>query len=228
LAKKGAAYRIGRGKYAIIPADVLYGRKSFVADPFVVISELMKDVEYYVAYQSAAHIHGIAEQVPFSSTVAVLKQKRPVRLGNTRIEFVTMKKSKFFGFNETKYSNVFLKVSDLEKTVIDCIDRQDLCGGISEVARTLSNALSTDKLDLVKLLAYAKKFSNYALIQRLGFLLERLSRSNNYYVDRGILSDFEKLAGPFVYPLDVSGTKKGRTSEKWRIIENISLAPTRA
>lgn len=228
LAKKEVAYRIGRGKYAIISADVLYDRKSFVADPLVVISELMKDIEYYVAYQSAAHVHGIAEQMPFSSTVAVLKQKRSVRLGNTRIEFVTLKKSKFFGFKEMKYSDVYLKVSDLEKTVIDCIDRQDLCGGISEVARTLSNALSTDKLDLAKLLVYAKKSSNYALAQRLGFLLERLSRSNKHYVDHSLLSDFEKLAGPFVYPLDVSGTRKGKVSERWRIIENTSLAPTRA
>ncbi len=228
LAKKGVAYRIGRGKYAIIPADVLYGRKSFVADPLVVVSELMKDMEYYVAYQSAAHVHGIAEQVPFSTTVVVLKQKRSVKLGNTRIEFVTMKKSKFFGFKEVKYSNVFLKVSDLEKTIIDCIDRQDLCGGISEVARTLSNALSTDKLDLAKLLVYAKKFRSYALAQRLGFLLERLYKLNRYHANQNILSDLEQLTGPFVYPLDASGPKKGRVSEKWRIIENVSLAPTRA
>ena len=227
LAKKGAAYRIGRGKYVIVPADVLYGRKSFVADPLVVICELMKDVEYYVAYQSAAHMHGIAEQVPFSTTVAVLKQRRSVRLGNTRIEFVTMKKSKFFGFKEEKYSGVFLRVSDLEKTVIDCLDRQDLCGGISEVARTLSNALSTGKLDLAKLLVYVKKFRSYALAQRLGFLLERLSKLNRYHVDQNILNDFEQLAGPFVYPLDASGTKKGRVSEKWKIIENTSLAPTK-
>lgn len=227
LAKKGATYRIGRGKYAIIPADVLYGRKSFVADPLVVISELMKDMEYYIAYQSAAHIHGIAEHVPFSTTVAVLKQKRSVKLGNTRIEFVTLKKSKFFGFKEMKYSNVFLKVSDMEKTAIDCIDRQDLCGGISETARTLSNALSTDKMDLSKLLIYAKKLGNHALAQRLGFLLERLSKLNTYHVDQNILSNLERLTGPYIYPLDIAGTKKGRISEKWRIIENVSLASTR-
>jgi len=224
LAKQGAASRIGRGKYAIIPADVLYGRKSFVADPLIVVNELMKNKEYYVAYQSAAHIHGIAEQLPFTTTVAVPKQKRPVRLGNTKIEFVTLKKSRFFGFKEVKYSNAFLKVSDLEKTVIDCVDRQDLCGGIGGAAETLSNAIATGKLDQARLLAYAEKFRSHALAQRLGFLLEQLSETGKGQVDLKILKDLERLAGSFTYPLDTSATKKGKVSERWRIIENANLS----
>lgn len=225
LAKQGAASRIGRGKYAIIPADVLYGRKSFVADPLIVVNELMKNKEYYVAYQSAAHIHGIAEQLPFTTTVAVLKQKRPVKLGNTKIEFVTLKKSRFFGVKEVNYSNTFLKVSDLEKTVIDCIDRQDLCGGIAGAAETVSNAIATGKLDQAKLLAYAEKFRSHALAQRLGFLLEQLFETSKGQVEPKILRSLERLAGPFTYPLDTSATKKGKVSERWRIIENANLSP---
>jgi len=228
LANQGVAYRIGRGKYAIIPADVLYGRKSFVADPLVVTSELMKDKEYYVAYQSAAHIHGIAEQVPFTSTVAVLKQRRSVKLGNAKIEFVTLKKSRFFGFKKMKYSNAFLRVSDLEKTAIDCIDRQDLCGGISEVFRTISNAIAVDNLDQARLLLYAEKFRSHALAQRLGFLLEQLAKTGKAQVDQNILRSLERLAGSYIYRLDTNATKRGKVSERWRIIENVSLAPTKA
>jgi len=227
LAKQGVASRIGRGKYAIIPADVLYGRKSFVANPLIVVNELMKNKEYYVAYQSAAHIHGIAEQLPFTTTVAVPKQKRPVKLGNTKIEFVTLKKSRFFGIKEVNYSNTFLKVSDLEKTVIDCIDRQDLCGGIAGAAETVSNAIATGKLDQAKLLAYAEKFRSHALAQRLGFLLEQLFETSKGQVEPKILRSLERLAGPFTYPLDTSATKKGKVSERWRIIENANLSPAK-
>ena len=227
LAKQEAASRIGRGKYAIIPADVLYERKSFVADPLIVVNELMKNKEYYVAYQSAAHIHGIAEQLPFTTTVAVPKQKRPVKLGNTKIEFVTLKKSRFFGIKEVNYSNTFLKVSDLEKTVIDCTDRQDLCGGIGGAAETLSNAIATGKLDQARLLSYTKKFRNHALAQRLGFLLEQLFETSKGQVEPKILPSLERLAAPFTYPLDTSATKKGKASERWRIIENANLSPAR-
>lgn len=223
LAKRGVAQRVGRGKYAVIPADVIYRRKSFVVDPFILASELMKDSEYYVAYQSAAHIHGIVEQVPFKTTIAVVKQKRPVKVGNIQIEFVTLKRSKFFGWKEVKYSNAFLKVSDLEKTIIDSIDRQDLCGGISEAAMTLSNAVAAEKLDWAKLVAYVRRFRSYALAQRLGFVLDRLIKTKGIRVEPKVLNDLECLTGSFIYPLDIRAPKKGRVSKRWKIIENASL-----
>ena len=92
----------------MIPADVLYGRKSYVADPLVLISELMKGTDYYVAYYSAAHVHGLTEQMPFKTTVAVLKQMRPIRVGNIFVSFVNLKKSRFFGYEETKYLDAIL------------------------------------------------------------------------------------------------------------------------
>jgi len=54
LARHGAAQRVGKGKYAVIPADLMFGRKSYVVDPFALVSELMRGTDYYVAYCSAA------------------------------------------------------------------------------------------------------------------------------------------------------------------------------
>ena len=55
MARKGALYRIGRGRYVVIPPDVLYGRKTYVVDPHVIIDELMAadgagDVNYVAYY----------------------------------------------------------------------------------------------------------------------------------------------------------------------------------
>jgi len=223
LAKRGAAHRVGRGRYAIIPADVMYGRKSYIGDSFVLASELMKESEYYVAYQSAAHIHGIAEQVPFRTTVAVLKQKRQVNFGNVQINFVKLKKSRFFGFEEISYSNVLLRISDLEKTLIDCIDRPELCGGIAEVARTLSNAVGTEKLDWDKLVFRVKKFKSYALAQRLGFLLERLEMIGEISLVPTVLDKLQLSVGSSIYPLDIRIPRKGKVSKKWKVIENVHI-----
>lgn len=218
LARKSAAYRVGRGKYVLIPPDVLYERKGFVVDPLTMIDKLMVGREYYVAYQSAAYFHGIAEQLPFSVSAAVLKQKRPISLGNTSINFITLKPKKFFGFQEARYANSTLKVSDLEKTLVDCVDRYDLCGGIDEVACTLSNAL--DKLDGSKLSDYTEKLGSYATAQRIGFLLEKIGRGK---VEYDLLKKLQKLVGRFTYPLDAKGPRKGRVSEKWKILENITI-----
>ena len=117
----------------MIPADVLYGRKSYVADPLVLISELMKGTDYYVAYYSAANVHGLTEQMPFKTTVAVQKQMRPIRVGNIFASFVNLKKSRFFGDEETRYLDTILTISDIEKTLVDCVDRPALrrCSGSS-------------------------------------------------------------------------------------------------
>lgn len=220
LASHGAAQRIGKGKYVIIPADVLYGRKSYIADPLVLVSELMKETDYYVAYYSAAHIHGIAEQMPFKTTVAVLKQLRPITVGNIFANFVNLKKSRFFGYEEIRYMDVNLNVSDIEKTIVDCVDRQELCSGIAEVVRTLSNAIEAEKIDWQKLVSYVKRFESHALAQRIGFIIDLLRERKKIQVEQKILDELLSLTSSKVYPLDVKASKQGEISRKWRIINN--------
>jgi predicted transcriptional regulator of viral defense system len=223
LANHGAAQRVGKGKYVIIPADVLYGRKSYVADPLVLVSELMKPSDYYIAYYSAAHIHGIAEQMPFKTTVAVLKQLRPIKIGNININFVNLKESRFFGYEEIKYMGINLKVSDIEKTIVDCFDRQDLSSGIAEVVRVLSNAVSSEKLDWQKLVLYVTRFKNHALAQRMGFIIELLMERKKIQVQQEILNELLSLSSSKVYSLDVKSPIQGEISRKWRIINNAGL-----
>jgi predicted transcriptional regulator of viral defense system len=220
LSRHGAAQRVGRGRYLVIPADVLYGRKSYVADPLVFVSELMKETEYYVAYHSAAHVHGLTEQMSFKTTVAVLQQMRPIAMGNISVSFVNLKRSRFFGYGEIKYLDVILNVSDLEKTVVDCVDRPELCGGIPEVVRTLSNAFGTGRVNWQRLVSYVKRFRSRAVAQRLGFIIEYLEEEKKIRVEPEILDNLQHLTGSKIYPLDVKALRKGEISKKWKILNN--------
>ncbi len=124
MARKGALYRVGRGQYVVVPSDVLYARRSFVADPYLVLNEIMAGdgiLKYYVAYQSAAFVYGAARQLPQSLLVAVPAQRRPIGLGNSRIEFIKVHPGKLFGDTETSYHEATLRVSDREKTILDCL-----------------------------------------------------------------------------------------------------------
>lgn len=223
LARHGAAQRVGKGKYAIIQADIMYGRKSYITDPLILVGELMKGSEYYVAYYSAAHVHGITEQMPFKTMVAVLKQMRPISVGNICLNFVNLKRSRFFGYEEVRYSDAILNVSDLEKTIVDCVDRQDLCGGIAEVVRTLVNAVDTGRFNWERLVSYVKKFGSHALGQRLGFVIEYLEKSRKIQVKPKTLDDLLQLTGSRVYPLDIKASIEGKVSRKWKIINNAGL-----
>ena len=220
LARKGFAQRVGRGKYVIIPADVVYHRKSYVADPLILISELMKESNYYIAYYSAAQVHGLTEQMPFKTTVAVLKQLRPIQAGNVFVNFVKLKKSRFFGFEETKYLGAVLSISSIEKTLIDCIDRPDLCGGLPEVARIMSNALERGQVNFQRLVCYIKKTESYAIAQRIGFMLEYIEAKKAIHAPPDIIKELARIVGPKIYPLDVKASKNGEISKKWKIRNN--------
>jgi predicted transcriptional regulator of viral defense system len=223
MAQKGALHRVGRGRYAVIPPDVLYGRRSYVVDPHLILNELMQsngaDGRYYVAYQSAAAIHGAAHQLPFVLLVAVPQQCRPIELGRARIQFVQLKPEKFFGFQQTTYHGVPLNVSDREKTILDCLERFDLCGGVAEVARTISGLIEEVERD--KLLEYLRRMDNQALAQRLGLILGRLSTVQE--IEKHLIDAVARQVGEHVYPLDPHEPAAGVLDSRWRIRENVDI-----
>ena len=223
MARKGALQRVGRGRYAVVPSDVLYGRKSYVVDPHLILDELMQangaEGLYYVAYQSAAAIHGAAHQLPFALLVAVPRQRRPIELGRARIQFVQLKAEKLFGFQQIRYHDAPLNVSDREKTILDCLERFDLCGGVAEVARTISTLV--EEIDPGTLLDYLPRMDNQALAQRLGLILDRLSTVQE--IGAGLLDGIARMTGEYIYPLDPHEPESGVLDSRWRIRENVDV-----
>jgi len=219
LNRKGMSTKIGRGRYVIISPDVIYGRKKYTADPLTILQELVTE-NYYVGYASAMYIHGLSIQIPFQTLVAVTKQKRAVKIGTSLVKFIRIPKNFMFGYYEHKYLNSYFNVSDIEKSIVDCIDRHDLCGGIVEVTRNITEALP--KIDTNKLFTYLNKIGKPILIQRCGFILERLN-SEGFAIDSKLLNKLASFRFKYVYPLDYTQSKRGETSKRWKIIENINL-----
>jgi predicted transcriptional regulator of viral defense system len=222
MARKGALYRAGRGRYVVIPSDVLYGRQTFVADPFQVVDELLQRegvTEYYVAYQSAALVYGAADQLPQALLIALPGQRRPIALGRAEIIFVQVQRAKFFGNQEIRYHDALLRVSDREKTLLDCLDRFDLSGGMDEVVHTIGALLP--EADPARLLAYAPAMQNQALVHRLGYILETLATQQP--VPATLLDGLADLVGLGVYPLDPHGPAGGPIHARWRVRANLAL-----
>lgn len=223
MADKGALQRVGRGLYVVIPADVLYGRQTYVADPYQVIDALLSrtgQTNYYVAYQSAALVYGAAQQLPQALLVAVPQQRRSITLGSGQILFIQVRRDKFFGQRTARYHEATFAISDPEKTALDCLDRFDLCGGIDEVSRTLAALLP--QIDVDRLLAYVPRMENRALTQRLGLITERLITQPA--IDVAFLDRLTDHVGERTYLLDPHSPAQGPIHPRWRIQENIRLA----
>lgn len=222
MARKGAIHRVGRGRYVVIPSDVLYSRRTFVADPFQVIDDLMISAgrsDYYVAYQSAAFLYGAADQLPQTVMVAVPRQQRPVDLGQAEILPIQVRSDRFFGIGTFRYHDAVFKISDREKTILDCLERFDLCGGIDEVAKTIERLLPT--VDQERLLEYTARMRNQAMTQRLGLILDKLSTTSA--VSSTLIDGLAQYVSPNLYLLDPHSASEGPIHPRWHIRQNIPL-----
>ena len=154
--------------------------------------------------------------------VAVPRQRRTIELGHATIDFVQLQPATLFGFQQIAYHQARLNVSDRERTILDCLVRFDLCGGVDEVARTMS--VLVEDIAAHRPLDYLRRMDNQALTQRLGLILDRLSTVQT--VDEGIIAGAGILVGEPTYPLDAHGPDRRKVDARWRVRVNVDVLRT--
>lgn len=170
LESKGWLERLERGKYLIVPFEA-GPERLWTEDAFVLASFLIQPAA--AAYWSALHRWSLTEQVPRVTFVQSTSRKSPpekVILG-IRFRFVRVVPRKFFGLHREHVEHHSYAITDREKTLIDCLDRPDLAGGIPVVSQAL---LEHDSLDWSRLDHYLDRFPSGAVLKRLGFLVETM------------------------------------------------------
>ncbi len=204
MEEKGSIERIEKGKYLIIPLSSEKGK--YTLHEFVIASYLVEP--YAISYWSALHYFGLTEQIPntvFVQTPA-RKKKSQMEIFGVNYQIVRMKEDKFFGIRKEWIGETPVSITDKEKTIIDCLDKPHYAGGIIEVAKALKNS----SLDHEKLITYAIRMDNFAVIRRLGHLSERL----------GIPLDLPQPRSRSYLLLDPTMPAKGMNDPKWRLIIN--------
>ncbi len=204
LTKSKWLFRINRGKYLILPLEA--GAESkFTEHEFVLSSSLISP--YYISYWSALNHYGWTEQVSKTIFIVTTKRKLKREIMGLTFKFITLNKTKFFGFKTIQINNHPINLAEKEKAIVDCLDQPRNCGGIVEVIKAIDEAKS--ELDVSKLLSYVKKMKNSAILNRLGYILELLEIKA------------EVKPSKFYVFLDPVSKKKGTYCKKWKIIENI-------
>lgn len=196
MEEKGLITRISRGEYVL--KETYESR-----DTYELVSAL--EPASYVGFWSALYFHGLTEQVPQTIFVAVTKQKRSRQIQGQQINFVRMNPDLFFGYDE--FSGVV--ASDPEKTLLDCLHRQEYAGGIQHIYDAIPNDIDADRL-----IRHAERFGNGAVAARVGYLLDR----------KGLLENEDRLHSLVrsYTPLDQSGPRTNPVS-KWKLYANVTL-----
>jgi len=205
LEKKGWIERIEKGKYMIIPLGAEKGK--YALHEFLIASMLIRP--YTIAYWSALNHYGLTEQIPTTVFIQTTSRKKKQKLNIFGVEYqiVRISEKKFFGLKKEWIEENRIYITNKEKTIVDCLDKPQYCGGIIEVAK----ALKSRDYDIEKLSEYAKKIGNSGVIRRLGYLTDIL----------GIDIKLPEIKARNYLYLDPTMPKNGGKNAKWRLIINL-------
>jgi predicted transcriptional regulator of viral defense system len=224
LVEKGWLERIEKGKYLIVPLEAGPDR-SWSEDAYTLAGHLVDPSA--IAYWSALDYWSLTEQVPritYVQTTARKENRQPVILG-MRFRIVRVKPRKFFAIRTESRGTSPLRVTDREKTLIDCLDRPELSGGVGEVAKAILEA--ADLIDWRRLTEYLTRFGSGAVVKRLGFLVEALELADG--ADTDLLGEWQGLLSSGISKLDPSSPREPhRIATRWRIEVNLPERNLRA
>lgn len=207
LEEAGWVERLERGKYMVIPLSARKGE--YTLNEFVVGSMLVEP--YAVAYWSALHYHGLTEQVPFTVFIQTTARRRrlDLRVFGVRYKVVKIVEHKFFGIDDVWIDGSVIRVTDREKTIVDCLDHPEHCGGVVEVAKALKNEVFDYRL----LAGYSQRIKNSGVVRRLGYLCDLFD----------IQIDLPKVGARNYLYLDPTMPHEGETDSSWRLKVNVDL-----
>ncbi len=201
LAKRGLISRIEKGKYC---------RHNF-RNEFVIGNFMAGNGA--IAYWSALNFYGLTEQFPNSVFVQSPFLKRDKYVFGVNYHFIKVKPGKFFGITEQGYGNELYRITDVEKTLLDCFDLPQYSGGYEELIR----AFYTAKINKNRLQQYGFAMNNLAILKRMAFLSELFEMEGfNQFQNavKKILNNRYSLIDPF-------GDNTGQFVAKWKIRLNI-------
>jgi predicted transcriptional regulator of viral defense system len=167
-----------------------------------------------ISYWSALNKHGLTEQFPNNLYIQTTKNKQVKNILGINYKFVRVPARKITGINTEGFGSRKYRITDIEKTIVDCFDLPEHSGGYAELIRAFGQA----KLNSDKLIEYCTAIDNIAATKRMGFLAE--------FLDKKGMSAFIKYAINKVNSkynlIDPFGSEKGEFEKNWRLRLNIT------
>jgi len=209
--------QIRKGFYGIlVPRIATNGRLSY----FDFLDDLMKSLEkkYYIALLNAAALYGAAHQQPQVAYVFTTPPT-PRNIKSSNLIFLSKSNWNQEFIVQKKTQTGFVNVSSPELTALD------LCSyiwkfGVNRVTTILIELQEEMKLSLIK--KVAKEYDNISSLQRLGYILDKLTQ--NEKLINAIYAIFLEKKTYYV-PLSPKKGKRGEYDHKWKIIVNMQIEP---
>lgn len=202
MLKKQYIKRVKYNLYAV--CDLEY--KNVIADQYMIGSKISEDS--YISYHSALDFYGVKNQVFYVVYVSNKKKFEDFEFNGYSYEFV--KNNYDFGITEIRK----VRITDKERTILDCINKTDLAGGVEELILCLE---LIGRLDNEKIIEYLKYYNSKKMYAKVGFILERFKVELGIE-DKTIEECNKKICNTHYYFDEETKRIKNKYISKWNLI----------
>ncbi|MCX5859550.1 MAG: type IV toxin-antitoxin system AbiEi family antitoxin domain-containing protein [Proteobacteria bacterium] len=213
--KTGRVVQVRRGLYAVIPAGA--NTDSYPVDPFLVAAKLTMDA--VLSHHTALEYHGRAYSVQEHFTYSAFRPLRPLTFrshvfrGAKFPQALRRAGKESFGVSTSERAGMDLRVTSLERTLVDVLDRPDLSGSWEEIWRSLE---SVEFFDLDQVVEYALLLGNATTGAKVGFFLGQ--HRDPLMIEDRHLKALHDLRPRQPHYLDRAKRKSGRLVSEWNLI----------
>jgi len=214
LTKRKVITRLKHGKFLIIPQEV-GNIDNYSGNLLVAASEVVNSPDYYIGFYSAMNHWGMLTQPLLKVFVASPKrQVVPMQLKDHLI-FIYIKEKFIWGITEEWVTQTRkVRMSDLEKTILDSLLYPQHCGGITEIAKVIW--ITRNKIEYDKLGEYVNKYDKNVIAKRLGYILEILEINNH-----PLILNLKQYVKDRYDLFDPTMLKEIKNKNSWRLIDNV-------
>lgn len=183
--KRGLFYTVKRG----------YSASDCPVDLMLVTGKMCGDavLGYHTALEFHGHAHSMFSEFYFLTATA--KNTKAVTFRGSTIKPVQMSGALLdegkerLGVKQVDRKGIFLSVTTLERTLVDCLDRPNLGGGWEEIWQSTGGF---GFLKMEELIEYTLALGNATTTAKVGFFLEQ--RKDKYSIDEQYLDRLEEHA----------------------------------
>jgi predicted transcriptional regulator of viral defense system len=206
---------VRRGLYAVVPRGA--APETFQVDPFLLGGRLAPDA--VIAYHAALELHGRAHSLSRRITFLTSTRTKPFEFRGT--EFVPVPLAPTLvelpdrggGIVEVSRQGLPVRVTTLERTLVDVFDAPRHGGGWEEIWRSLE---SVEFFDVDAVTDYALKLGSAVTIAKVGFYLEQ--HRNALMLEDKHLRPLAAHAPKRPMYLERSNRETGKLVRPWNLI----------